>query len=128
MAAFNGAGNVNQYKGVQKTIISARSSMGANRAKSSSKEQALPVVKHFLQAAQPLIFMLFVSNNIIVCPAALAPSIKAFASKMLFPSFLGLPVRTSMSFIINSLRFYWMHLVFSRPLGRFNVVLQPICR
>ena len=76
-------------------MVSTFKMAGAIELKSSSKEQAFPLLKQVSQAWHPPTFKETASNRVTLCPLASAASIKAFVMARLFPFFLGLPVMTT---------------------------------
>ena len=85
-----------QYTGAVNTTPSASRIAGAISLKSSSKEHALPVLKHVSQARQPPSFLKAASKRVTACPFASAAEMNASVIAKLLPSLRGLPVMTTM--------------------------------
>ena len=68
--------------------------LGAMTLKSSSNEQALPVLKHVWQAWQPPMCIIAASKRLTVCPHCSAASVKARTMAIVLPPLRGEPVTT----------------------------------
>ena len=88
-----------QYTGMVNLQGVCFQAAGAMRLKSSSKEQAFPVLKQVLQAWQPPgYFIMAASKRVTVWPLAWAARMNASVMAKLLPSLRGLPVITTIFF------------------------------